>query len=378
MVDFGFNIQDLSGATLHKPLSSLGFEALEYTPFEQLLENIRQLPQKRSKVSNKSLSVNGVVVSDRMEKYLSHPAESSSLLKEALKSPRHYYISRLSEDMRPKKKDTKHFEFGTFVHSAVLEPEKFDKVKILPEANLSRSEDCQMMVRYLSDVLSLTADVGITEWKIQTLRDEVKRLFDIAHERGYSFIKSEDAQVIDIIRAGFNTYGDGILPKLMRYVRPETSMYGVDQSTGLQVKIRPDGILLAEDFGVNAILSVKTTSATSVDAFVADCARYRYELSEGMYLKVASEITGRPFTATLMLMIQNVIPFQMALLFWDAEDLQIGKYKYTQALDIVKACRDANSWPGFDALAEEGAFGIIQTKLPDYIKAEVKPQYLPR
>lgn len=378
MSEFGFDIQDLSGAELHKPLSSLGFDALDYTPFEQLLEYIRQLPPKRAKVSNKSLSVNGVVVNDRMEKYLAHTGESSSLLKEALKSPRHYYISRLSEDQRPKVKNTKHFEFGTFVHSAVLEPEKFDKVKIMPEANLSRLEDCCMMVRYLSDILMLTPDVSIKEWKIQALRDEIKRLFEIAHEQGYSFIKVEDAQIIDIIRAGFNTYGGGILPKLMKYVHPETSMYGVDQSTGLQVKIRPDGMLLAEDFGINAILSVKTTSALSVDAFIADCARYRYELSEGMYLKVASEITGRPFTATLMLMIQSVVPFQMALLFWDAEDLQIGKYKYAQALDVVKQCRDANSWLGFDALAEEGAFGIIQTKLPSYITAELKPQYLPQ
>lgn len=378
MTDFGFNIQDLSGATLHKPLSSLGFDSLDYTPFEQLLEYIRQLPSQRAKVSNKSLSVNGVVINDKMEKYLAHSGESSSLLKEVLKSPRHYYIARLSEEQRPKPKNTKHFEFGTFVHSAVLEPEKFEKVKIMPEANLSRLDDCCMMVRYLNDVLCTTPDISIKEWKIQALRDEIKRLLDIAHEQGYSFIKAEDAQVIDIIRAGFNTYGGGILPKLMKYVRPETSMYGTDSSTGLQVKIRPDGILLAEDFGVNAILSVKTTSASTVDAFIADCARYRYELSEGMYLKAASEITGRPFTATLMLMIQSVIPFQMALLFWDAEDLQIGKYKYAQALDIVKACRDTNTWSGFDALAEEGAFGIIQVKLPDYIKAELKPQYQPQ
>lgn len=376
MDDFGFTIQDLTGAELHKPLSPLGFDATGYTPFEQLLEHIQRLPEKRAKVSNKVLSANGRVISDDMSKYLAHRGESSSLLKEALKSPRHYYIARLSDDMQPKKKEAKHFEFGTFVHSAVLEPSKFRKVRTLPEANLSQSEDCRMMVRYISDVLGLTPDVNLGEWKIKALRDELHKLFDEAKKQGYTFIKPEDAQVIDIIRAGFNTYGNGILPKLMRLVHPETSMYGVDASTGLRVKIRPDGFLLEEDFGVNAILSVKTTNASSIDAFIADCARYRYELSEGMYLKVASEITGRPFTATLMLMIQNTMPYQVALLFWDAEDLEIGKYKYTQALDVVKQCRDANTWPGFDALAEEGAYGIIQAKLPDYIKKEIKPQYL--
>ena len=77
-----------------------------------------------------------------------------------------------------------------------------------------------------------------------------------------------------------------------------------------------------------------------------------------------------------MLMIQNVAPFQMALIFWDAEDLQIGKYKYAQSMDIVKQCRDAKRWDGFDALAEAGAFGIIQGKLPSYIKNELSPQYV--
>lgn len=376
-VDFGFEVKDLTGATLRKPLSPLGFDTIGYTPFEQLLQNIQQLPDKPAKVSNKSLSVNGIVVSDAMEKYLANPAESSSLLKESLKSPRHYYIARLAEDMKPKQKNVKHFEFGTFVHSAVLEPEKFEKVKVLPETNLSRVDDCLALLRYLADILTYNLDVDIRTWKIQTLRDEIKKLFAIASDQGYTFINRDDAQVIDIIRAGFATYGGGIMPKLMRYVHPETSMYGTDRSTGLAVKIRPDGFLLAEDFGVNAIVSVKTTSAASVDAFIADCAKYRYELSEGMYLKVASDITGRPFTATLMIMIQNVIPYQIAVLFWDAEDLQIGKYKYAQALDIVKQCRDANSWPGFDALAEEGASGIIQIKLPGYIKSELKPQYIP-
>ena len=180
-----------------------------------------------------------------------------------------------------------------------------------------------------------------------------------------------------MIRIAYKTYGGGILPKLMQYVKAETSMYGTDPDTGMKVKIRPDGMLLEENFGINAILSIKTTSASSVQAFYNECAKYRYELSEGMYLKVASEITGRPFTATLMVMIQNTAPFQIAVIFWDAEDLQIGKYKYAQALDIVKRCKASGSWPGFDALAEEGAFGIIQGKLPGYIKSELLPQYLP-
>lgn len=373
MEDYGFDVYDLAGASVGEPLSELRFDREDYTPFEQLLEHIRQLPDRPCRVSPKALSVNGRVVADRMDKYLAHAGESSSLLKEALKSPRHYYIARHTE-LKPR--NTHHFDFGTFVHSAVLEPTKFAKVKILPDVNLSTTEGCRTLIRYYWELLGMQGDVDILDYKIRALRETIAELSDQASAAGYTFVKADDNQIINIIRICYMTYGDGILPKLMRYVQPETSMYGVDATTGLRVKIRPDGLLLEENFGVNAILSIKTTSAPSVEAFYRDCAKFRYELSEGMYLKVASEITGRRFTATLMLMIQNVAPFQMALIFWDAEDLQIGKYKYAQSMDIVKQCRDAKRWDGFDALAEAGAFGIIQGKLPSYIKNELSPQYV--
>lgn len=371
--DYGFEVYDLAGASAGEPLSELRFDREDYTPFEQLLEHIKQLPDRPCRVSPKALSVNGRVVADRMDKYLAHAGESSSLLKEALKSPRHYYIARHTE-LKPR--NTHHFDFGTLIHSAVLEPKKFAKVKILPDVNLSTTEGCRTMIRYYWELLGMQGDIDILDYKIGALRESIAELSGQASEAGYTFVKADDNQIINIIRICYMTYGDGILPKIMRYVQPETSMYGVDASTGLRVKIRPDGLLLEENFGINAILSIKTTSAPSVEAFYRDCAKFRYELSEGMYLKVASEITGRRFTATLMLMIQNVAPFQMALIFWDAEDLQIGKYKYAQSMDIVKQCRDAKRWDGFDALAEAGAFGIIQGKLPSYIKNELSPQYI--
>ena len=365
-------LQDLTASS--EPLAALHFDREEYTPFEQLLEHIRQLPDRPDRVPVKRLNVNGRVVSDSMERYLSHAGESSSLLKEALKSPRHYLIARTSE---LKSKNTHHFDFGTFVHSAILEPSKFSKVRVLPQASKTTASGCRRLIRYYWELLGIQGNADLSDQKIGALRVQIDTLHTAAKEAGYTFIKEDDAKIVDVIRIAYKTYGGGILPKLMQYVKAETSMYGTDPDTGMKVKIRPDGMLLEENFGINAILSIKTTSASSVQAFYNECAKYRYELSEGMYLKVASEITGRPFTATLTWMIQNTAPFQIAVIFWDAEDLQIGKYKYAQALDIVKRCKASGSWPGFDALAEEGAFGIIQGKLPCYIKSELLPQYLP-
>lgn len=361
-------LEELTGQDDLEPLK---FDHTEYTPLEQLVEHIHRLPSKRARVSTKSLSVNGKVVADKMEKYLANPAESSSLLKEVLKSPRHYYLARSNE---LPKKDAEYFELGTFIHSAVLEPKLFDKVILAPDLKLNSTKDCVSMIRFYWELLGLPEDITVYEWKIGELREEINRLNTLAKNEGFTFVKPLHQQIINVVRIGIKTYGNGIIPRLMNIVRPEISMYGTDSSTGLKVKIRPDGLLLKEDFGINAILSVKTTSATSVDMFLRDCAKYRYELAEGMYLQVASEVTGRKFSGTLMLMVQNVAPFQVALLYWDAEDLQVGKYKYQHALSIVSECRKTKYFPGFDALAGEGCFGIIQAKLPDYIKKELPPQ----
>lgn len=279
--------------------------------------------------------------------------------------------------MELKPRNTDHFELGTFAHQAILEPSKFEKVIVEPKNNRGQINGVCSLIGFYSDLLGIPQTAILSSLKLPALKDMLSDLETRAVNMGYTSISEDYSSIIRAMKVSFKTYGGGILPKMMQYVKTETSMYGKDPSTGLKVKIRPDGLLLEENFGINAILSVKTTCATSVEAFMRDCAKFRYELAEGMYLKVASEITGRRFTATVMIMAQTVMPYQVAVFYWDAEDLEVGKYKYAQAMDIVKQCMAANSWPGFDAKAESGAYGIIQCKLPDYIKSELLPQYLP-
>lgn len=355
-------------------LSPLQFDREDYTPFEEFVHRLSALPATPAKVRNYALSVRGRVANDRMERYLEHEGESSSLLKEVLKSPRHYLVAR-NMDLKPR--NTDHFELGTFAHMAILEPARFERVIVEPKANRAQTAGVCALIEFYSDLLTIPQTAIFKDMKLTELRELLDGLEAEGAGRGYTAIPADYAAIIRAMKVSFNTYGSGILPQMMRFVKTETSMYGRDAATGLKVKIRPDGLLLEENFGMNAILSVKTTSATSVEAFMRDCAKFRYELAEGMYLKVASEVTGRRFTGTVMIMAQTVMPYQVAVLYWDAEDLQIGKYKYAQALDIVAQCRAANHWPGFDAKAETGAYGIIQAKLPGYIRSELLPQYLP-
>lgn len=378
--DFGFEAPDLSGAVAESEdlakMPELHFDKSGYTDFQDFIYRVYELPAKPAtkKPSNAVLSVNGKVVSDRMEKYLAAPGESSSALKTALVSPRHYLIYK-NENLKPK--DESHFTLGTFIHSAFLEPGKFDKVKTLPEnAPRNTNDGLLTLIDYFWNLLG-KEQKDLSEYKQGQLKAELAELEREAATQGYTFISASDAEIIRVVRSSYKTYGGGIIPKLIRHGKTECSMYGKDPSTGLKVKIRPDCMLLEEQIGLNIILSVKTTSATTLDGFMRDAAKYRYELAEGMYLQVASEITGRKFTGTLMLVAQTVIPFQCALIWLDAEDLEIGKYKYQQAMETVRQAKESDSYPGFECYAEDGACGIIQTRFPNYIKAELKPQFIP-
>ena len=379
---FGIDVSAIDLAEASAEATDLGsgelrFDRNEYLDFEQFKWMISELPDKckTKKPSCKSLSVNGRVVQDKMEKYLSAPGESSSALKEVLKSPRHYLIYK-NEDLRPK--DESHFTLGTFIHSAFLEPSKFDKVKVLPaEGNKSSKTGITALINYYWTLLGIAPDIFLADMKMDDLKEVLFDLETEAKKAGYTFIDADMLQIVKIVRSSYRTYGGGIIPRLIAHGRTEVSMYGKDKSTGLKVRIRPDCMLLEEQVGANIVLSVKTTSATSVDAFMRDAAKYRYELAEGMYLQVASEITGRKFSGTIMLVAQTVIPYQCFLLWLDAEDLACGKYKYQQAVDIVKQCKATDSWPGFESFADDDAHGIIQARFPGWIKSELKPQYIP-
>ena len=376
--DFGFKVHSLDNAIVAttslevEDQNVIELDFSDYTPLEQFVHNLNMLPSKSKRVANKSLSVNGVVVQDRMEKYLNNTSESSSALKQILKTPRHYLTYKVDE---LNVKDKSCFELGTFCHSAFLEPKKFKNIIVEPKETKSTRQGLVNIIKFYWDILQKPC-VDITPLKQDELKDIYHNLKIEAEASGLTFVKEDHYNIIKHIGRTYNTYGDGILPKIFSHVKPEVSMYLKDIESGVKVKIRPDAIMLEESFGVNGIISVKTTSATSEEAFMRDAAKFKYELSEGMYLDVATKVTGRKFTATLMLMLQTVMPYGIALFYWDAEDLEIGKYKYRHALGVLQQCRKEDRWLGFDCKAENGNHGILPMKLPNYIKLELPPQEL--
>lgn len=342
-----------------------------------------------------SLSVNGTATQDDMETYLQNPAYNSGTLKEALKSPLHLYFERESgwkKQLEKAQKEKAYFALGTFIHSCILEPEKFNTVIVEPDTNRATTAGIETLIKFWEDKIILrggiindnredgniileTAQHYVSDSGANIEKIDGKRLYyeNLKQLSGLTAITATDKIIIDAVKFNFNRYGGGILPELMKGVKTEVSMYYTDPSTGIDTRIRLDGLQTAENIGHNTVISIKSTSCESLSHFYYQSAKLGYELSEGMYLDGAEFVTNRPFTCTIMIMVQTVPPFGVAALIWNAEDIEIGKYKYRQALQTVADCTAAGKYPGYDAYAESDNLGFIDMKQPSWNAKELFP-----
>ncbi len=151
-------------------------------------------------------------------------------------------------------------------------------------------------------------------------------------------------------------------------------MYCDDPTTGVPVKVRPDGLQFAENIGVNAIISVKSTGCKDLRGFAYRSAELHYDLSEGMYQEIASHVTGRDFNTTITVMLQTVEPYAVAVLVWSGTDIEVGKHKYFVAMQDIKKCQDTGVYKGFDTYAEEDNIGLINFELPQWNNKELLPK----
>jgi hypothetical protein len=334
-----------------------------------------------TKVDPANLSVNGIAIQDDMEVYLKNPGVSSSLCKEYQKTPLHGFWA---EHKPFKQKPKKHFEFGTFAHMAFLEPKMFEMVIVEPPANMASNEGCDKLITFYTNlVLDAFSKGHINKVFYNAVFPGSQDLSKIAGKKArieelvkwcpYTIIEDDHKAIIDILHKNYVMYGGGIIPEIMKGAISETSFYATDPETSLAVKVRPDALNLKENVGTDTIISFKTTACENIERFFYDTASLGYHLSEGMYQDVISHVSGREFKTTITIMLQSVPPYLPAVLWWDADDLENGKYKYRNALQTIKSCREKNYYPGFDAMAEENHFGIIKMNLPEWSKKEMLP-----
>ncbi|TDE53789.1 PD-(D/E)XK nuclease-like domain-containing protein [Flavobacterium sp. GT3P67] len=365
-------------------------------PKAEFIANFIKSGVKPQHVYTESLNVDGLVVQDAMEKYLDNDSLSSSMLKAALKTPLHFEFAKSEdkEELEKIKGTPACFNLGTFLHQAILEPTKFERVIIEPNYALNSNEGCAKMIEYWETFFTQRGFGYIGEEEVKAAdiidhcQNQVTELLELKLDKidgkrayikvfescsGVEAVTQENFIKIQILKKHYEVYGGGILKKLLHHSKREISMYHTDSNTGLDLKIRPDAIQFEENIGVNAIISVKSSGIEDLKAFYYQAAKLHYDLSEGMYQEVATKATGRDFNTTIMVMLQTVAPYAIAILVWSAEDIEMGKHKFHFALNNAKEIIEKESVKGYEVFSEEDNLGLIQMFLPSWNQQEYLP-----
>ena len=215
---------------------------------------------------------------------------SSSGLKRVLESPEalQRYLLR-QHDSSPR------LDFGTAVHCALLEPERFEREYVaLPveHVDLFHEEDIHLIRQARKHPLRF-----ITQRQMEALhgiREQVARLPEIS-----------------------SLLAEGVA---------ERSLFWRDSATEVRCKIRPDLLVLP-----HLILELKTTFDASLAVFQRTMQMQRYHLSAAMYLEGVRHLTGS-VPNYIYLVASRHPPYRVETFVPGPEILQEGERLFRKAL----------------------------------------------
>lgn len=234
-----------------------------------------------------------------------------SLIKEFMKSPRHYQWAR-EHPSEP----TPSMQIGTAVHMAILEPEKFKASYVVAPVGLD----------------------GRTA--------EAKALKKEAQEQGKTLI---DSTVVDI--------ATGVL------MNPEATKLLENKTTVTERAIFWDNCkckldLWCEELGVLADL--KTTDSVVPQDFAATVGRLRYYIQAAHYINGVRSC-GKKINSYRIIAVENKPPYDCVVYELDEEAIKQGFAVLMDVYDSLAFCEATDMWGGVSSNLE-------RLELPKWVK----------
>lgn len=244
----------------------------------------------------------------RFKEYVDIKAEHWSTLKNLAKSPLHYLYAKQNPT-----EDTVSLARGRGVHTAVLEPEKFDFEYIIYPGKARRGKEWDAFKAEHVNQTILKAD---ERDKVLAAADAVRR----------------HPEVKALMRSGVS----------------EQSFKWLDEESGLTCKSRVDWI-------GDALFDLKTTGDVDQRRFGNVAARLMYHGQVGMYSDGAGH-RGDIFIVA----VEAEPPYDVAVFRVTEDALYAGRELYRGFLKLAAECHRTNLWPGRFPR-------IVDLELPRYV-----------
>lgn len=258
--------------------------------------------------------------------------------------------------------------FGTGSHTALLEPERFEA----EYARMPTKDDfgSELLVT-VSDMNSWAKERGIKGLSGKTKAEVIKiirstgepvriydeeRLFAELNAKGRILLEGDDYDAIMQMRAVI--HANSYYSSLLSGAYSEVSILG--ELLGEPSKVRFDCLTRGGD-----IIDYKTSVSAKPDEFFRHAARLGYFMKMTMQHDMFVEAYGHAPRSVNLLVQEKKSPFIPALIRLTDEQLRIGRIQLRSAMEIYKACKKANSWPGYSM-----GNPVIEMETPEWFKKQ--------
>lgn len=254
----------------------------------------------------------GIYTSDQLSNAEYHACDgvSNSMLSDLQRSPAHYQAAR-----RRQREETPAMAIGTAIHTAVLEPERFDiEYTVAPKVD-TRTK------------------VGKQEWE------------DFQSANAGKILLS-DADMANVKGMAASMHADDYISRLLRHPKRQTelSVFAHDPETGLLVRCRFD--LIIPEYGIAA--DVKKTQDIRPWAWDATVYRYGYHRQIAFYSDVWEWATGQRLDVMPLLAVEESDPYACRAKILADNALEKGRADYRRLLNAYADCTARDEWPGYE------------------------------
>ena len=274
-----------------------------------------------------------------LEDYFALDAMSSSRLKRLARSPAHY---RYRED-HPKP-DTDATRFGSAVHTAVLELDRYDReYAILPEKceePLKSGKACSYNAKVSRDG---TGYCG---------RHDPRK----GEPVGKQLTEAEEARVHDICSALIDhPTAFGLLWEMPGQIE-RTGVFR-DPEAGVLCKCRPDRVVDVEGEG-RFCVDLKTARNASPRAFSRAITDYGYHVQAAFYRRGLAAL-GVTCSASVLVAVESDPPHGVGCYLLDEDDLARADEEISGLLAEYQRCRLTDNWPAYSG-------ELVPVRLPEW------------
>lgn len=258
--------------------------------------------------------------------------------------------------------------FGTGSHTALLEPERFEA----EYARMPTKEDFgDNLLVTVSDMNSWAKERGIKGLSSKTKAEVIKiirstgepvriydeeRLLAELNAKGRTLLEGDDYDAIIQMRAVI--HANSYYSSLLAGAYSEVSILG--ELLGEPSKVRFDCLTRGGD-----IIDYKTAVSAKPDEFFRHAARLGYFMKMAMQHDMFVEAYGHAPRSVNLLVQEKKSPFIPELIRLTDEQLRIGRIQLRSAMEIYKACKKANSWPGYSM-----GNPVIEMETPEWFKKQ--------